>query len=58
MNPCKSRNKCVLTNVLYLKDLSCNLMSIAKLENAVSEIQFKNGADHILWRNKVLYVAK
>lgn len=50
--------KCVLRDVLYMKDLSCNLMSIAKMEKAGLEIHFKNGAAHIFWKNKILYVAK
>ncbi|KAJ6648859.1 Copia protein [Pseudolycoriella hygida] len=50
--------KCILKNVLYVKDLSCNLMSIAKMEKAGMEIIFKNGAAHILWKGKLLYVAK
>ena len=50
--------RCVLSEVLYVKDLSCNLMSIAKMEKAGMEIHFKNGSAHISWKNKVLYVAK
>lgn len=50
--------RCVLNDVMYVKNLSCNLMSIAKMEEAGMEILFKDGAAHILWKNKVLYVAK
>lgn len=50
--------QCVLNDIMYVKDLSCNLMSIAKMEKSGMEIHFKNGAAHILWKNKVLYVAK
>lgn len=50
--------ECNLKDVLFMENLSCNLMSIAKMEKAGMEIRFKKGAAHILYKNKLLYVAK
>lgn len=51
------KTECNLKDVLYMKDLSCNLMSIGKMQKAGMEIHFKDGAAHILFKNKLLYVA-
>lgn len=48
--------KCVLQDVLFMKDLSCNLLSIGKMEKAGLEISFKNGAAYISYKEKILYI--
>lgn len=51
------KRKCVLRDVLFVKDLRYNLLSIGRMQEAGLEITFKNRKAIIRFKGKMLYVA-
>lgn len=49
--------KCILKDVLYVKDLRYNLLSVGKMQESGLEIIFKNRAAYISYKEKLIGVA-